>query len=105
MTIDEHQPGGRAPRFGQYQEVNVLGVPTGKVALMMEGDEFPAAPRGFGWRLLSERSAAELRAQAAEYRRMAETARTTDVRTRLNKIAERLDALAERREREAKGGA
>ena len=105
MTVDEYQPGGRVPRRGRYQEVNVLGTPTGKVALMMEGDEFPDAPNGFGWRLLSERSAAELRAKAADYRRMADTARTVEVTTRLRKIADQFDALAEQREREAKGGA
>ena len=104
MTVDDQKPGDPASSCGRYQELNVFGMATGKVALMIEGDELPASPRGFTWRLVSERSAAELRANAAEYRRMAGTASTPEVRDRLNTIADRFDALADRREREAAGG-
>jgi len=103
MTFIDCQPGDRAPNSGGYQELNVFGSPTGRVVLVAEGDKLPRAPRGFTWRSLSERSVAELRAQAAEYRRMAGTARTAAVMRGLNKVADRLEALADRREREEKG--
>ncbi len=51
------------------------------------------------WVPVSQRSAAELRAQAAEFRRMAETARTMDATTSLLRLADRFDALAEQRDR------
>ena len=105
MVPREYLPGERAPGAGRYEELNPFGAPTGKVALMKEGDELPAAPRGFVWRPLSERSAAELRAQAADYRHMAETARTADVAIGLRKIADRFDAMADQRERETRGEA
>lgn len=105
MTSDDHRPGERAPSAGLYRELNVFGSPTGKMALMTEGNQLPDSPRGFTWRRLSEQSATELRAQAVEYRRMAATATTADVATSLRRIADRFDALAERREREESGGA
>jgi hypothetical protein len=49
------------------------------------------------WRTPTQRSAAQLRAQAAVYRRMAETARTTPVIGGLMRIADRYDLLAETR--------
>lgn len=49
------------------------------------------------WRTPTQRSAAQLRAQAAVYRRMAETARTTPVIEGLMRIADRYDLLAETR--------
>jgi hypothetical protein len=53
------------------------------------------------WIPLSQRSVAELRAQAHEYRRMAESARTMVVFESLLRLADRFDALADRRERVA----
>jgi hypothetical protein len=103
MTFIECQPGDCAPNSGDYPELNVLGSPTGKVVLVAKGGKLPIAPRGFTWRSLSERSVAEIRAQAAEYRRMAGTARTAAVMRGLHKVADRLEALAEQREREGKG--
>jgi len=50
---------------------------------------------------LSQRSAAQLRAQAEQYRRMAATARMADTEISLLKLAIRFDALADRREAEA----
>ena len=102
MPYIEHRPGEQAPGTGLYEERNVFGAATGTMIFMTEGDEFPPAPRGFTWRLLSDRPIEELRAKAAEYRRMAETATTEDVRTALQRIAERLDEMADRRKLEAR---
>ena len=52
---------------------------------------------------LSQRSAAQLRAQAEQYRHMAATARMADTEISLLKLAIRFDALADRREAEAGG--
>jgi hypothetical protein len=46
----EHPPGEPAPASGRYEEVNVFGALTGRVAYVKEGEELPAAPRGFMWR-------------------------------------------------------
>jgi hypothetical protein len=100
MQRTEYLPGDRVPRSGDYEELNVFGSWTGRVTQMTEGDHFPPTARGFTWRPLSERSAADLRAQAAGYRRMAQTARTATALSGLQKIADRLDALADQRERE-----
>ena len=99
MPSDEYQPGERAPRSARYQEVNIFGTPTGKVAYAVAGAVLPFAPHGFAWRPLRDQTAAELRARADEYRRMAETATTAPVRTGLRKIADRLAAMADDRER------
>lgn len=53
------------------------------------------------WRPLSERSAAELRAQAAEYRRMATTATTEQVMRSLRDLADRFDRTANLRDQHA----
>jgi hypothetical protein len=103
MAPNEYPPGKRAPVAGDYQELSALGTPTGKLALMTEGEPLPPAPRGFSWRLLSQRSAAELRAEAAKYRRMAASATTIVARDSLNKIADRFESLADQREREERG--
>ena len=103
MAFTDHVPGEPAPRAGVYEELNVFGTPTGRLAVVAKDEEFPDAARGFTWRPLAEHSVAELRALAAKYRRMAQTARTATVRDRLGKLAERFDALADRREREETG--
>ncbi len=54
------------------------------------------------WRPLSERSVAELRAQAAEYRRMATTATTEQVMRSLRDLADRFDRTADQRDQHAK---
>lgn len=100
MTFSEHQPCEPAPSGGVYEELNVFGRPSGRVAVVAKDEEFPAAARGFTWRALAEHSVAELRARATEYRRMAQTARTATVMESLHKLAKRFDALAEQRERE-----
>jgi hypothetical protein len=102
MAGTGYRPGESAPSSGQYQELNIFGAPTGRMALMAEGAQLPAAPRGFTWRPLSQRSAAELRAEAARYRRMADTATTVPVRDGLRRIADRLDALAVQKERDSR---
>ncbi len=84
-------------------QLNVFGSATGRVALVMEDEELPAAPRGFSWRALPERSSAELRGRAAEYRRMGEAPATVPVADKLRSLAERFDALADQREREERG--
>ncbi len=103
MGLNAYQPGESAPGSGHYQEPNILSAPTGTMVLMSGSDERPPTPRGFTWRPLSERSAAELRKEAAEYRRMADTATTMAVMDGLRKIADRLDALADQKERESRG--
>ena len=100
MTFTEFQPGDRAPGSGEYEELNVFGSPTGRVAAVVKDEELPTAPRGFTWRPLAELSIDELRARAADYRRMAGTATVASVRASLHRVAERLDSLADRR----KGG-
>jgi len=47
---DEHPPGARVPATGHYEELNVFGSPTGRIAHAAEGEELPASPRGFTWR-------------------------------------------------------
>lgn len=103
MASSEHKPGGPAPDVGEYEELNVFGTQTGRVAVVEKDEELPAAARGFSWRALGDRSIAEIRASAAEYRNMAETARTAEVRDRLQNIAKRFDSLADQRERERNG--
>lgn len=90
--------------LGLYEELNVFGTPTRAVVIADESDELPPRPRGFTWRPLAERSAAELHAYAGDYRRMAETASTLNVMAACFRIAIRLEALAERREREQTEG-
>jgi hypothetical protein len=97
MALEEHRPGERAPYSGHYEQCDVLGVRTGKVAYVREGDELPAAPLGFAWRPPTRRSVTELRAEAAEYRRLSESAVMTPVITALREIADRFDALADQR--------
>jgi hypothetical protein len=103
MALSEHQPGGRAPASGEYEELNVFGTPTGRVAVVEKDEELPGAARAFSWRRLGDRPVAEIRASAAEYRRMAETARTAGVRDDLRKLAERFDRFADLRERSQDG--
>ena len=98
MVHDEFVPGEQAPSFGLYQELDVYGTPTGRVVAMVQEETFPAAPRGFKWRALTELSVSELRAKATQYRAMAGTATTEAVMTALLRLAERFDALADQRE-------
>ncbi len=97
MGQNEFAPGSLAPRSGLFEEVNVLGTPTGVITVQDEGEPFPGAPRGFMWRPLAELSASHLRAQAARYRRMAATATTEPVMASLLRVAERLEATADLR--------
>lgn len=98
MNRNEFMPGEPAPGPGLYEELSVLGCPTGKVVVMVRGETFPAAPRGFTWRALSELSVSELRAKATQHRAMAATATTEAVMISLLKLADRFDALADQRE-------
>ena len=99
MTDTEYQPGDRAPEAGAYEELNVLGRPTGRIVAVDKDEEFPTAARAFTWRPLADYPVPELRARAAEYRRMATSARTATVMESLKKLAVRFEALAERRAR------
>ena len=103
MAFSDYQPGEPAPCSGVYEELNVFGSPTGRVAVVAKDEEFPAAGRGFTWRPLANHSVAELRARAAEYRLLAQTARTASVMDSLRKLAERFDALADQREQKDAG--
>ena len=98
MKSNEFRPGEPVPRYSLYEELRVFGASTGRVIIVVPGETFPGAPRGFRWRPLAELSVAELRAKANQYRAMASTATTKDVRDSLLKLAERFDAMADRRE-------
>jgi hypothetical protein len=98
----EHRPGERALMPGVYEELNVFGTPTGRLALMAAGDQIPAAPRGFRWRPLSELRVAELRALAARYWSMGATAASIEVMEALQRIATRIHTMADQRDAEGK---
>jgi hypothetical protein len=98
IARDEFQRGEAAPQARPYEQLNVVGTPTGREIIVMHGDTFPAVPRGFTRRRLSSLSAAELRARATQYRQMAATASTALVMQELLKLAERFDAFADRQE-------
>jgi hypothetical protein len=51
MEEHEHLPGEPARRAGRYDDLNVFGTHTGRVAHVEAGEYLPAAPRGFTWRL------------------------------------------------------
>jgi hypothetical protein len=50
----EHQPGTHAPATGHYEELNVFGTPTGRLAHVREGERLPGSPRGFSWRQVTD---------------------------------------------------
>jgi len=50
MEPDEHLPGAPARYSGRYDELNVLGTPTGLSIAANKGDALPSLPRGFTWR-------------------------------------------------------
>jgi hypothetical protein len=52
----EDQPDTHAAATGHYEELNIFGSPTGKVAHVLEGERLPLAPRGFSWRHIEEKS-------------------------------------------------
>jgi hypothetical protein len=53
MAIPTHvEPGTLAPVAGVYQELNVLGCPTGRWRGIKEGERLPAGPIMFSWRLV-----------------------------------------------------
>ena len=52
MPDNEYTPGAKAPKTGDYEELNVLGVPTGVMIHRTEGDLLPGLLRGFTWRLV-----------------------------------------------------
>jgi len=104
MALIEYQPGDPAPYSGVFEELNIFGTPTGRVAVTAKDERLPASARGFTWRPLAQHSVAELRTRAADYRRMAETATTVQVADGLRALAKRFDALANQREQTKDGG-
>jgi len=50
VSDHEHQPEEAAPATGYYEQINVFGTPTVTVIHIREGEQLPAAPRGFTWR-------------------------------------------------------
>ena len=103
MAEHTHEPGIPAPNTGRYEELNVLGSPTGLAIEVREGQLLPRLPRGCAWRLvarqtIAEMSVAVLRARAAEYQRMATTATTVETRDGLLRIAKRFLDIASKRE-------
>jgi hypothetical protein len=102
MYENELKPGTPAPASGSYEEVNVLGSPTGFVVEVRRDNALPALPRGFTWRLIarpriSDMAVADLLKKAAEFGRMAATASTVETRNALLRIAQRFADLAEER--------
>ena len=43
MAFTDHVPGEPAPRAGVYEELNVFGTPTGRLAVVAKDEEFPDA--------------------------------------------------------------
>lgn len=74
----------------------------GRAELLRNTSDRPHNARVSRYRPLSERSAAELHAQAKAYRSMAEDARTVPARVGLEALARRFAALAAQRERQEK---
>jgi hypothetical protein len=52
MNEKAHRPEDAAPASGYYEELNVLGIRTGTVVHITEGERLPKAPPGFTWRKL-----------------------------------------------------
>jgi hypothetical protein len=50
MDSNEHRPGDQARHSGEYEELNVLGLPTGWSIYAEQGAALPPLPRGFTWR-------------------------------------------------------
>lgn len=103
MHNNEHKPGTPAPLSGRYEELNVLGSPTGRMIEVAQGDRLPTLPRGWTWRTVGRptiptMTVAELRERAAHYRQMATTATTVEVRDALLRLAQRLMDTAEVRD-------
>jgi hypothetical protein len=48
----EYPPGAQAPSGGIYEQCNVLGSSTGVRITLAPGQNLPAAPRGFTWRVV-----------------------------------------------------
>ena len=49
----EHVPIDDAPAPGRYELLNIFGTATGEAVSASEGEQFPAAPRGYSWRLVA----------------------------------------------------
>jgi hypothetical protein len=64
----EYSPGERAAVAGLYEQRNVLGSSTGVQISVAQGEELPAAPRGFTWSMVkagADHEPAERRIEAA----------------------------------------
>lgn len=55
MKSQEHSPGLPAPQDATYEQLNVLGSPTGVRVTVTRGELLPPAPRGFTWVILRPR--------------------------------------------------
>lgn len=51
MAHEEFRAGDVAPASRTYVQLNVVGAPTGTAIVLDVGETFPAAPRGYTWRL------------------------------------------------------
>jgi hypothetical protein len=51
----ELKPGAVAPDRHVYEELNVLGVPSGLRVHLLQGERLPTGPRGFTWRKVRPR--------------------------------------------------
>ena len=105
----QYLPGAPAPVAGNYEQLRMLGSPTGVRVAMLAGQPLPAAPIGSTWIRVEDREVSrprphrghsappavlKLRAEAAAYRRMAATAQTPEARNELEALAARLAAAA-----------
>ncbi len=55
MKVREYPPGARAPSAGIYEQLNVLGTPSGVRITVAQGDVLPPAPRGWTWSIVETR--------------------------------------------------
>jgi hypothetical protein len=49
---DDHEPGQPAPATGTYEQLNIMGTPTGIRAQVSQGHPLPRAPFCHTWRLV-----------------------------------------------------
>jgi hypothetical protein len=49
MTAIEHKPRDRVANFGEYEELDLFGIPTGRVAIVEADEKLPDAAIGYTW--------------------------------------------------------
>jgi hypothetical protein len=56
---ETHAPGAIAGKAGHYEELDRLGIRTGRLTYVREGETLPSAPRGHTWRMIAGEEAAD----------------------------------------------